>query len=313
MSAPPLPAEAARPNALLGILFKVTATLIFASLAALVKHLSDRYPVGEIVFCRSAFAIIPVAVLLAVSGERLSLLRTARPLGHVYRAVAGTLGMFTFFATISLLPLPDATALSFSAPLFVVALAALILGERVGPYRIGAVLAGFLGVLLVAQPHAFGDPATLSRLGVALGLASAFFIALALTFLRALSLTERSVTTVFYFTLASSVLSGLTLPFWFVWPTPGDALLLVLSGIMGGIGQLVLTQSYRFAEASSLAPFDYAQLLWAMLLGALLFSEFPKPVVLAGAAIIAASGIFIVWRERWLARRAPPAPPELKA
>lgn len=307
------PEAVAIPNPALGFALKVLATLIFASLAALVKHLSARYPVGEIVFCRSAFALIPVGVLVALNPDGLKTLATRRPWGHVLRATAGTLGMFTFFATLSHLPLPDATALSFSAPLFVVALAALILGERIGPYRTGAVAVGFVGVLLVAQPHVLESADVVSRLGVMLGLTSAFFIALALTFLRALSLTEKSLTTVFYFTVASSVLSALSLPWGFVWPTPTDGALLVLGGIMGGIGQLVLTQSYRFAEASSLAPLDYAQLVWAMILGALFFDEVPEPIVFAGVAIIVAAGLVILFRERVMAHRAalkPPAPPE---
>src|SRR5262249_53536375 len=155
--------------------------------------------------------------------------------------------------------------LAFAAPLFLIGLAAVFLHEKVGPYRIGAVVVGFLGVLLVAQPHVMAGGG-----GPLKGPASRFlsppFISFSRLFLRALGTTENSLATVFYFTLTTTLVSALTLPFGFVPPGPGDLALFVAAGLTGGVMQFINTMAYRYADASALAPFDYVQLPFAMLI-----------------------------------------------
>ena len=274
-----------------------------AVVGASVKALGPHYPLGEIIFFRSAFMLVPVLILAARGSSGLSVLRTRRFGAHARRAAAGALGLVSTFATLLLLPYADATALTFSAPLVLVALAAPLLGEHIGPYRIGAVVIGFLGVLLVVQPHAAGSAGHPNALlGVGVGILSAFGVAMAQLAVRALR-AEPATTTVFYFTLFLSAASLLSLPFGWSWPrTPADAALLITTGLVGGVAQLALTHSYRFADASTLAPYDYLQLVWAVLIGYVVFGETPLPLVLFGAAIVAASGIFIALRERALAR-----------
>lgn len=291
------------PDPVRGIVFKVLASIAMAMVGACVKALGEDYPLGEIVFCRSFFMLLPLLAFAALDPAGFQVLKTTRPKAHARRAIAGILGLVTSFGTVLLLPYADATALTFSAPLVLVALAGPLLGERIGPYRVGAVVIGFIGVLLIIQPHASAgtdDPRALW--GIGLGILSAFCVALAQLSVRALR-EEPATTTVFYFTLFLIAASLLTLPFGWVWPrTPADALLLFSVGIIGGIAQLAITHSYRFADASVLAPYDYLQLIWAVIIGYVIFGEAPLPIVLAGAFIVAASGVFIALRERWLMR-----------
>lgn len=295
------------PSVLKGIALKATAMTLFAIMAGFVKYLGTVVPVNQIGFFRSIFGFIPLFIMIFSQADGVAVLRTRRPFGHVSRAVAGTGAMFASFAALKLLPLADAMALGFSAPLFVTVLAVPILHEKVGPYRIGAVLFGFLGVLVVAQPDALLSGQAMSAMGVGFALLAAFLVGFAQTFLRALGLTENPLTTVFYYSLTMAFVSGLTLPF--SWVTPGytDLALLIGMGLLGGVAQIILTTSYRYAGASTLAPFDYLQLLWALIIGMIVFGETPKVSVLFGAGIIIASGIFIVLRERRLARAEMPA------
>ncbi len=289
-----------------GIALKFASTALFAGMAACAKYLSSTYPVGQIVFFRSAFAFLPVIIVVLQSEAGFRLLRTGRPLGHILRSLAGTSGMFAGFAALSLLPLAEATALSFAAPLFTVGLAIAVLGERVGPWRWAASLVGFAGVVLVAQPLSlFGSAVSAFPLsGVGLGLLGAFLAALAATYTRYLARAEHPITIVFYFTLGSTVASALTLPFAAVAPDAPDLLLLAIMGILGGLAQILLTNSYRFADASTLAPIDYTQMIWAGTLGYLIFGDVPTAMTLVGAFVIACAGTFIVIRERIVARRA---------
>jgi len=299
-----IPPSPPRPDPLKGIAFKIAATGFLALLGATVKALGPTYPLGEIIFFRSLFMLLPVLFFARLDPKGLSVLKTTRLREHMRRAVAGTAGLTTTFGTILLLPYGDATALSFSAPLVLVALAAPLLGERIGPYRIGAVVIGFCGVLMIVQPHTANSAAHPHAVfGVALGILSAFCVALAQLSVRALR-GEPAVTTVFYLGLFLTVVSLLTLPFGWLMPRNwGDAALFVTAGLVGGLGQLCLSQSYRYADASSLAPFDYLQLLWAVIIGYTLFSETPLPIVLLGAVIVSGSGIFVALRERALLRR----------
>jgi drug/metabolite transporter (DMT)-like permease len=284
-----------------GILLKVANTAAFSLMYAVIK-LAGAYPVSEVIFFRSFFALIPVFVLSVFIGEPWVAMQTKRPLFHVLRSLAGLCGMFLNFAALQRLPLADITGFSFVAPIFAVILAALILHERAGPYRWAAVTVGFAGVLLMIEPH--GGVLHLVRAGfssgAALALMGAALSSIVVIFIRQMSTTERSEAIVFYFMLTCAVVSGFTM-LW-GWKTPSwlALALLVLAGLLGGVGQLCMTFSYRYAAPSLLAPFDYVAMVWAVVLGYFMLGEVPQPLVMVGAAAVVAAGLFIVWRERRL-------------
>jgi len=287
----------------LGVTLKVMSALLFTAMITMVKFIGGRVPVGEIVFARTFIGLFPVLMLVAVRGQLTTALKTDRPLGHVLRAVVGTSAMAMWFASLARLPLPDATAISYSAPLMTVAFAALLLGEQVRAYRWASVAIGFCGMLLIMSPHLGdfgGDGSSRAAEGVMFAVGAAVFMALAMIFVRKLTATEQTGTIVIYFTATAAMLSLLTAPFGWVMPSPHDAALLVLMGLIGGIGQILLTESYRYADASTIAPFDYTTLIWALIVGWLVFAEVPEWPVFLGSAIIIAAGMFVIYREHRL-------------
>jgi len=282
-----------------GIMLKLGATLAFALMYAALK-LAGHVPVGEEVFFRCAFALVPLFGLSLFTVGPLAIMRTARPAFHVIRSIAGTASMFLNFAALARLPLADITAFSFVAPIFAVVLAAIFLREHVGPYRWAAVFAGFMGVLVMLEPHG-GIVAIVGSgfsTGAGLALMGSLLSAFVVIFIRQMSATERSETIVFYFMSTCAAVSAVTLIWQHASLTGAHAFWLICSGIVGGVGQICMTYSYRYAEPSLLAPFDYVAMVWAAALGYLIFAEIPQPVVMAGAGIVVAAGLFIVWRER---------------
>ncbi len=290
-------ATSSRP--LLGIALKVGATFVFMLMAAIARGLGDAIPVGQIVFFRSAFAFVPIVVFMAAARQGFGSLATKHPIAHARRAFTGVLAMFTYFGALTYLPIADVTAISFASPLIVVALAAVILGESVRLYRWSAVAVGFAGVLIMISPHLGGEGGG-SSAGLLLAMTNAVLVAFTMIFIRMMSGTETALAITFYFQLTCSVVSGATLLFAWANPTLWQFAMLVMLGILGGIGQLLMTNGYRFAQASTLANFDYAAMIWAILFGWLFFGELPAAAVYAGAAIVIGSGLFIVWRERQL-------------
>ena len=286
---------------LLGIGLKIGATFAFTLMAAIARHLGPEIPVGQIVFFRSAFAFIPIVIALLMAGQGLRSLHTRQPLSHARRAFTGVLAMFTYFSALTYLPIADVTAISFASPLIVVVLAASFLGENIRFFRWGAVLVGFVGVIIMASPH-MGEGFTTDGAGVGLlfGLANAVLVAFTMIFIRMMSGVESALAITTYFQLTCTVVSGLTLPFVWVTPSSSSLMLLIGLGILGGIGQLLMTNGYRYAPASTLANFDYVAMIWAILFGWLFFGELPVAAIYWGAAIVMASGLFVVWRERRL-------------
>lgn len=301
-------AEAGRDRPFLGIACKVAATLFFALMFAAIRWLGPYFPLGEIVFFRSVLGL-PVIVAAALLSGGPSLLSTRRIDSHALRSIAGTISMFCNFAAYIFLPLADATAIGFAAPLFVVILAALVLAERVHVYRWSAVVLGFIGVLIIAGPE--GGMSRAALYGAFFALTGAGLMAVAMIFLRRMSAHEHSITIAFYFMLTSAVIAVITALFGWNMPTWEQALVLIFTGLAGGVGQLFLSFSYRFSEASALAPFDYAAMIWAVVLGYSLFGELPAPQVWLGGAIVIAAGLLILWRERRLGRDRALSPPAL--
>jgi drug/metabolite transporter (DMT)-like permease len=286
-----------------GILLKVMSVCVFVAMASLIKATSEHVPPGQAVFFRSFFAIPVIVVWLMVRRELSTGLRTSNPLSHFWRGLVGTTAMGLGFAGLGLLPLPEVTAIGYASPLLVVIFAAMFLNEQVGIYRLGAVGLGIVGVLIVLSPRLSVGTSTLDvteTLGAVVVLGSAFFAALAQVFVRKLVMTEQTATIVFWFSVTASGLSLLTIFWGWVIPTPREAALLILAGFLGGVGQILLTSSYRLADASLIAPFEYTSMLLALGVGFFVFSEVPTLTMLAGAAIIICAGVTIILRERYL-------------
>ena len=305
-----------------GIGLKVAATFVFALMAAAIKAMAATYPVGEVVLFRSIFALVVLVVWLYSRGEFPRALHTLRPLGHIGRSIAGSGGMFANFIALSLLPLADATAFTFATPLIVVPLAAILLKATVRIYRWSAVGLGFVGVLVMLSEHlgeGFAGRAAASgaTLGAFVALGGAVSSAAAMIQTRRLTRSEATGAIVFYFSLLTALAGALVLivaALWpagtpgadwaagqrFILPSPGDLFWLASIGLLGGGGQIMMTHSYRFADASIIAAFDYVAMLWAVILGLMLFGEVPSPRILLGAVIVVGAGAFVIWRERQL-------------
>lgn len=277
----------------LGILLRVIAMFCMAGLAAVVKWCSSKgVPVLEIIFFRNAFAFVPVLIYVSRTSG-FGVLKTKRPGAHLARSLIGLVGMICGFTAVSLLPLTQSTALSFSSPLWMTALGAMILKERVGPHRWAAVAVGFVGVLVMVHP----DPSHMAVLGTTMALIGAVGAAGAMITIREIGRTEPGPTIVFYFTLAGMVLGLASLPFGWVIPDMATLGLLIFGGLLGGTGQLFLTEALRRAQVGVVAPFDYTQLIWASMLGFLIWGELPQTLTIVGAVIVAGSGVYILLRE----------------
>ena len=291
-------------NPLRGIALKVASVCVFVAMASLIKAVADKVPPGETVFFRSAFAVPVILVWLAAKRGLGTGLSTKNPLGHFWRGLVGTAAMGFGFAGLGMLPLPEVTAIGYAAPLLTVIFAAMFLGEVVRAFRILAVALGLVGVLIVLSPRLTTLEAdglgTAETLGAVVVLISAVFAALAQVFVRKLVRDETTPSIVFWFSVSAAMLSLVTVPFGWVMPDAPTAGILVATGILGGIGQVLLTSSYRHADTSVIAPFEYASMLLAIGVGYLFFDEVPTLIVLGGAALIVAAGILIIWREHQL-------------
>ncbi|MEM6441049.1 MAG: DMT family transporter [Pseudomonadota bacterium] len=290
-----------------GIALKVASVAVMTAMAACIKATAETAPPGQAVFFRSFFAIPPLLIWLLWQGGFPRGLYTANPVGHVFRGLVGAGAMSLVFTAFGLLPLTEVVAITYAAPLFVTMFAAMFLGERVRLYRLAAIALGFCGVFLILSPRIEGwDPGaatTAETLGAVLALFAAVLMGLAQVFVRGLVRTESVAAVVFWFSVTCTVLSLATLPFG--WVSPGGALLglLVAAGLLGGVGQILLTSAYRHAEAGLIAPFEYVSMALAVAVGWFVFAEAPTGAVLAGSALIATAGILIIWRERRLGLR----------
>ena len=286
-----------------GIVFKLISVTIFVTMSALIKAASKEVPPGEAVFFRAFFAIPVIFVWLSATHHLHDGLRTREPISHVWRGLIGTAAMGLGFAGLGLLPLPEVTAIGYAAPLLVVVLAAMFLGEQVRLFRLSAVALGLVGVLIVLSPRltAVGGAHDASQtLGAVLVLCSAFFAALAQVFTRKLVQTETTSAIVFWFSVSSAVLSLISLPYGWVWPTVWTVVMLVMAGLLGGLGQIFMTTSYRYADVSVIAPFEYASMILSLIVGYFVFGEVPTGIMLIGAGLVILAGVIVILRERQL-------------
>ena len=264
-----------------------------ALISASVKALSDDYPLGEILLFRFAFAALFFWLLL-LSTTGLSGLSTSRPFGHAIRTVSGITSLSLMFFAVSRIPIADATALSYSAPIFITLLSVFLLKETIGLRRWLAIFVGFVGVLFIAQPGGTGWSS-----GVAAGIVSAITGALVAIWLRRLSRSEKSVTIGVYYNSSGALVCIIwVLAIGGVLPRGEDLLLFCVFGALCAAQQWLLTISFRYAEASLLAPFEYMAMIFAAIVGYLFWGEIPVLTTWIGAAVIACSGLFIFVRRQ---------------
>lgn len=285
-------------NRLLGIALRIGAATSFGFMAATIKLGSEAgVSLPELAFYRFAFGLPPLLAWIAWTGD-FGAWRTKRPLAHLSRGVIGLSTMLLAFAALTWLPLAESATIGFVAPLFSVMLSALILREPVGRHRWSAVALGFVGVLIVMRPSGAGLPAE----GLALALLAALGVAAVTITIRQIGRTESMPTTVLWFTLFAMAATGALLPFFGQMHDARTWAILAALGLFGGLGQLFLTSALRFAPVSVVVPFDYTQLLWAVLLGWAIWDTQPPATTWAGAAVIVMSGLYTLYREHKLGR-----------
>jgi drug/metabolite transporter (DMT)-like permease len=290
-------------NIVKAVSLKLASTLMFGLMGAQARYLGGSFPLGEVVFFRGLFALIPIVIFFGYRRELRGALQTERLSAHFVRGMFSVCGTFCSFGALARLPIADVTAIAFIAPLITVIFAAVILREQVHVYRWSAVVVGFGGVILMLSPYLRNHAALTATMltGLAFALTNAFTSGGATIQIRRLVATESSSAIVIFMTLIVMAAALVTAPFG--WRLPAswlELLLLTGIGVAGGVGQMLFTDSYRLAPASFLAPFDYTSMLWAFLLGYWIFGEAPTWTVVGGAVIVAGAGIFVILRERAL-------------
>lgn len=273
-----------------------------ATMFMLIKVAGERgVSAPEIIFWRQAFTIPLLLAFLAMRGD-IAMLRTRRAASHAARAVLGMGALICNVSAALLLPLAEATTFGFTAPLFAVLLTPIILKAKVGPWRWTAVLLGFVGVIIIANPgHEVVAP-----LGVAAGLGAGMLVALVSFQIRDLARTESTISCVFWFALFGAMMSAIVLPLYTTKLDVMDWALLAGIGVTGTLGQLLLTMALRFGQVATVVVMDYTSLIWATLYGWLIWDRFPEAATWLGAPVIIVAGLIITWREHRLAKPVAP-------
>ncbi len=285
----------------LAVTLKLCALFLFTAMAALVKALSAEFPPGELVFFRSLLAIPVILIWLIARGELAQGFIAKKPMGHFWRGVLGTTAMGLTFTGLSLLPLPEVTAIGYATPIFTLILAAVMLGERIRMIRIGAVALGLLGVLIMVWPRLGSTELEVAAtIGALCVLGATIARAFVQIHIRQLVQVDHPAAIVFYFSLTATLLSGLTVFWGWTMPTWEQMAILVAMGLTGGVAQILVTSSYRFGQASMLAPYDYTSMLFAIVIGYVWFDEWPTLAILIGAALVIAGNVVVIWREHQL-------------
>jgi drug/metabolite transporter (DMT)-like permease len=292
------PAEAAAApgdDALKGALLMLASTLLFALMHASIRHVADHLHAFQIAFFRNLFGTLVLLPWLLRFG--LEPFRTGRLRLHLLRVAFNLVAMMTFFYALTITPLAQVTALGFTAPIFATLLAIPILGETVRLRRWAAILLGFAGTLIILRPGVAEI-----GLGHIMTLVSSLAWACALMTIKALGRTEQSVTIIAYMTLLMTPLSLIPALFVWQWPSGGDLLWLIWIGVIGTLGQYLMTESLRLADTAVVMPFDFFKLVWVSLIAWLAFAEVPGLATWIGGAVIFTSTLYITWREQQLGK-----------
>lgn len=279
-------------NVILGMGAALGAFFLFTLMNVFAKLLAEKHSVIEIAFYRNVVALLPFLFMVFVLGKRDMLVLRAKPFLVLLRASVGALSLMVTFAAFAMMPMADTTVLLFASSLFIPILGVLILKESVGPWRWGAVVAGFVGVAIMAQPSG-----NVPALGLALALGAALMHAGLQIILRYLGGYERPETITFYFFLVGTLVAALPMPWVARMPSADELPLLVGVGLAGAGAQWALSTAFRNAQAAIVTVFNYSSIVWATLLGWLIWNEWPLPLVMLGATIVIASNVVMIWRE----------------
>ncbi|WP_435418201.1 DMT family transporter [Parerythrobacter aurantius] len=291
----------ARPRPMLALLLRLVTALCLSTMAMLVKLAGTRgVDLPELIFWRQFITMLVIGGLMAALGK-LGELRTKRFGAHARRAIYGITGMFCVYGAVMMLPLAEATTLSFTTPMFAVLLALVLFRERIGIYRWSAVALGFAGVLIVMQPGSGGD---VNLWGVMVGLVAAFMVALISFQIQDLNKTETPYAIVFWFTALTVPPLALALPFVIKAHDPATWLTIIAMALSGALAQIALTNSLRFGSAATIIVIDYSSLLWAVAYGWAIFGVLPPSTLWLGAPLIMGAGLLVAWREHRLKRNA---------
>ena len=301
---------ALRHDAKRGALLMLASTALFTMMSAMVKLVSERIPFFEIMFFRSILAL-PVVLLIVMRMGGGATLTTQRFPQHILRAMTGTAAMSCSFFALTVLPLAEQTALTFTTPIFVTLLAIPLLGEKVGIHRFGAVALGFIGILVIALGKgAFMGPMDPWIIfGMMIAVMHGVFSAATTLLVRSLSATERSTTIVLWQSILMTGFTALALPFVWVTPHGMELLLLLVIGLVGGVAQVMLTEAFASAQVSSLGAYSYTGILWAVLLGWIFFGEAPGIATFIGSGLIVLAALYIMRREAIRAAQKRGSPP----
>ncbi|NOX70581.1 MAG: DMT family transporter [Gammaproteobacteria bacterium] len=294
-----LHARAHQDHVIRGMAAAMGAHFLFAIMIMLAKLLSANHSVIEIAFYRNLIGSVPFLFLIFALGRRDILKLNTKPLLVGLRAVLGTASLVLTFYAYSLMPLADTAALLFASSLFIPVLAVLILKESVGLYRWSAVVAGFVGVIVMVRPT--GD---VFVFGIAVALCTALLHAILQIILRYLGRFESPETISFYFFTVGAAVTAIAMPFVAVSPSLREVPLLLGVGLSGAAAQWLLSVAYKNAPAAVVTVFNYTSIIWATLFGWMIWNEWPLPAVITGASIVIASNVLIIWRESRLHRRA---------
>jgi drug/metabolite transporter (DMT)-like permease len=295
---PPEPAtQTHQEHVILGMSTATAAFFMFTVMNVFAKLLSARHSVIEIAFYRNLIASMPFLIMVFAFGRRDILQIRSKPGFVGLRAVLGCISLMTTFAAYSLMPMAETTVLLFTASLFIPVLGVVFLKESVGPYRWAAVVIGFAGVVIMAQPTG-----AVYALGIAVAMCAALLHATLQIVLRYLGRFESPETITFYFLVIGTLVAALPLPFVAVPPTVDEIPLLFGVGLSGAAAQWLLSTAFRNAPAAIVTVFNYSGIVWAMLFGWMIWNELPMPAVLVGAAVVIASNILMIWRESRLDR-----------
>jgi drug/metabolite transporter (DMT)-like permease len=275
----------------LGIVLMLIATILFAGSSALSKWLVATYPIGEMLFVRATTALIGSSlVILPVTG--LAVFRTKRLRDHMVRGISQSCAQTFLIIAFSLMPLASAVAINFSAPLFATVAAIAFLKETVGPVRWGALIIGFLGVLLVTSPGI-----DTFQTGSLFALANAILFGTVTVGVRGMTATESTETLTMYQMVLLTAVFTFALPFGWVTPTAAGWIAMVVNGLGNALGQYLWTRALHLAPTSAVVPFNYFSLVWAIMLGFLIWGDIPSVTLLVGSAIVVGSGMFLLWHE----------------
>lgn len=287
---------------ILAIFLRVAAMALIATMFMLVKYVGERgVATPEIMFWRQAITI-PLLLGWLAYRRQLYLLRTTRTASHAGRAATGMAAMGLNFFAAMLLSLAEATTLSFTTPIFAVILSVLLLREHVGRWRWSAVLLGFIGILIITRPGS-GE---LPLLGLLAGLAGGLMVAIVSFQIRDLARTDPPIACVFWFAAFGALMTGLLLPTYMTSHDPIEWLLLLAIGVVGTLGQLLITLSLKYGSVATVIVMDYTSLIWATIYGWLIWDLWPDVFTWLGAPAVIAAGLIIAWREHRLSRAVPP-------